>query len=380
MKKNYRIYHLLQLIETWNFKIALDVHIDRYFRAHRALGAKDRKEIASIFYGIIRWQGLLDNLIPGEKNWEKRIEFYRQIDPLTYQQNTDIPLYQRVSCPDSLFSLLTKQYGSLAQSIALANNTQAPTTIRINPSKISREELFQKWAPLYSIQLSPLSPLGITFLKKISLFSLEEFKRGWFEVQDEGSQLISLLMNPKPGDLVLDYCAGAGGKTLAFAHLLKGQGQIFLHDVRLSALIEARKRLKRSGNQNFQIVHSQNPYLKKLKRKMDWVFVDAPCSGTGTLRRNPDMKWRFSLPFLQELQAQQRVIFERALSFLKPRGKIIYATCSILKEENEEQMEHFLKTYPIKLVSSPLAFIPKENEKDGFFGVVFEKISQKETF
>lgn len=201
---------------------------------------------------------------------------------------------------------------------------------------------------------------------------MPEFKKGLFEVQDEGSQLLAALVKAEPGQLVMDYCAGSGGKTLAFAPLMHNKGQIFLHDIRSYALIEARKRLKRAGIQNAQIVLAEDEKLKKLKKKMDWVLVDAPCSGTGTMRRNPDMKWAFTEDTIPRLVGQQRTIFEKALSYLHPQGKIIYATCSLLKEENEEQVTHFLKTYSLKLVAPFFQTKPSKGEMDGFFGAIFE--------
>ena len=176
------------------------------------------------------------------------------------------------------------------------------------------------------------SPCGIEFHKRINFFELEEFKAGFFEVQDEGSQLMADLVDAAPGQSVLDYCAGSGGKTLAFAPKMQEKGQIFLHDIRPFALQEARKRLRRAVIQNAQIVLPDHQNLKRLKKKMHWVLVDVPCTGTGTMRRNPDMKWNFTRETLERLMGQQRTIFEKALSFMRPDGRIVYATCSLLKE------------------------------------------------
>jgi 16S rRNA C967 or C1407 C5-methylase (RsmB/RsmF family) len=217
------------------------------------------------------------------------------------------------------------------------------------------------------------SPLGITFQKKINFFELPEFKEGLFEVQDEGSQLLAFLVKAKPGQQVLDYCAGSGGKTLAFAPSMQNKGQIFLHDVRPKALLECRKRLRRAGIQNAQTVAHDSPKLSKLKKKMDWVLVDAPCTGTGTLRRNPDMKWKFSQEILSRLIGQQRMIFEKALSYMRPEGRIVYATCSILQEENQEQIEHFLKTYSLELEGETFQTFPALGGMDGFFGAILKK-------
>lgn len=233
------------------------------------------------------------------------------------------------------------------------------------------------WKGKYEVSPCQLAPHGIVFHKKINFFNLPEFKEGLFEVQDEGSQLVADLCRVEPGEQVLDYCSGSGGKTLAFAYRMQQKGQIFLHDIRDHILAEAKKRLKRAGIQNAQIIEYESPKLKKLKKKMDWVLVDAPCSGTGTLRRNPDMKWKFSEEALRRLVGEQRMIFEKALSFLKPSGKIVYATCSILKEENEEQISHFLKTYPLELAADPFRSLPQKDSMDGFFGAVFKKLKEE---
>ena len=167
----------------------------------------------------------------------------------------------------------------------------------------------------------------------------------------------------------LGFLCGLRRKNVAFAPGMQGKGQIYLHDIRPKALAEARQRLKRAGIQNAQTVEDEKK-LKLLKKKMDWVLVDAPCSGTGTLRRNPDMKWRFSEEGLKKLVGQQRMIFEKALSFLGPKGHIVYATCSVLAEENEEQTAHFQKTYGLKLVKE-FKRLPTEGGMDGFYGAVF---------
>jgi 16S rRNA (cytosine967-C5)-methyltransferase len=250
------------------------------------------------------------------------------------------------------------------------SNKPAPTTVRANPIKITREALMDRWKTRFKITPCSHSELGIVFLEKTNFFSLTEFQEGLFEVQDEGSQLLSKLMQVQPGQQVMDYCAGSGGKTLAFANQMQGKGQIFVHDIRTHALMEARKRLRRAGIQNAQTIEAESPNLKKIKKKMDWILVDAPCSGTGTMRRNPDMKWKFTEEMLVRLVGQQRVIFEKALSFLKPGGHIVYATCSMLKDENQDQIAHFLKTYPIDIVGEPFQSLPTEGGMDGFYGVV----------
>ncbi|NGX55460.1 MAG: hypothetical protein KR126chlam2_01095, partial [Chlamydiae bacterium] len=267
------------------------------------------------------------------------------------------------------------QYGEeKAMRLCQICNTPAPTTVRINPLKTTREELLAQWEKEYEVTPCDHSTYGIQFKKRIPFFTLDAFKNGLFEVQDEGSQLIALKVKSSPGDQVMDYCAGSGGKTLAFAHQMEGRGQIYLHDIRPLALQQARKRLCRAGIQNGQFLTPEHPLLEKLKKKMDWVLVDAPCSGTGTLRRNPDMKWKFDDDLVKKLVGEQRVIFERALSFVKPGGKITFATCSILREENEEQLAHFLKVYDLKMVGDPFVSLPSFGGMDGFFAVTLEHV------
>ena len=375
----FRQKHLFALLEGYSQQNGpLDFWVSCYFRKNSALGSKDRAFINETIYRLIRWQGLLDFLLEKQEihpSWQKRFELLSERDPKSYIHDEQIPENVRLSIPLELYQELLVSWGKeKAHEIALACNEQAPTMVRINPLKTDRDTLFNKWQEVgFSVYLSQDSPYGIGFQKKINFFSLPEFKAGFFEVQDEASQMVALLLQAKPDDQVLDFCAGSGGKALAFAPQMQGKGQIYLHDIRKSALIDAKKRLKRAGIQNAQVVHSdEKKRLEKLKKKMDWVFVDAPCSGTGTLRRNPDMKWKFSEKMVARLVGEQRVIFEQALSYLKPTGKIIYATCSILDRENGQQVNHFLKTYPIKLLDAPFQSIPFSHSKDGFFAACFE--------
>lgn len=373
MKIPFCQHHLLQLLESYDQqKVPLDLHINHYFRNHKALGSKDRAYIAETTYYLIRWLGLIDQLIESPITWEKRVASLTHFDWKNHQTE-ELPAHIRVSFPESLYHLLVESYGTLrANELCFVCNAPAPTTVRTNTLKTTRNELLKLWQGKYEVEPCSLAPEGINFLKKINFFSLPEFKQGFFEVQDEGSQLLANLVQCTPEQLVLDFCAGSGGKTLAFAPLMKNKGQIFLHDVRPYALQDAKKRLRRAGIQNAQIIQAENPNLKKLKKKMDWVLVDAPCTGTGTLRRNPDMKWKFSLEMMQRLVGQQRTIFEKALSFMKPEGRIVYGTCSLLPQENEQQIDHFIKTYRLKIEGQIFQSFPSPGGMDGFFGVVLK--------
>ncbi len=370
----YREYHLFTLLNAYSQQtLPLDLFISYYFRDHSALGSKDRAFIADMVYALVRWQGLLDYLSPSP-SWEDRYATFSTLDFEQLSEREDIPLATKVSFPKYLFNLLINTYGpTQARDLCLISNTPAPTTIRVNTLKISRHELLKRWQGMYDISPTAMSPDGIIFHKKINFFQLPEFKEGLFEVQDEGSQLLARLVQVQPGQQALDYCAGSGGKTLAFATSMQGKGQIYVHDIRPHALQEARKRLRRAGIQNSQPLLPTSPHLNKLKKKMDWVLVDAPCSGTGTLRRNPEMKWKFDQAMLDRLIGQQRTIFEKALSFLHPQGHIVYATCSLLKEENQTQVEHFLRAYRLEMAREPFQSLPTFGGMDGFFGVVLKR-------
>ncbi len=374
--EQFRTYHLLNLLNEYETQsLPLDRYLSDYFRANKAIGSKDRGFIAEGVYGIVRWKGLLDHLCEAPITWAKRWEKFQEFDSEKYQEDLEIPQNTRLSFPETLFNLIAASHGiERAKELCLICNTQAPTTVRANSLRTTRDELLARWNIEYQVAPCEFSTCGITFLKKINLFGLPEFKEGFFEVQDEGSQLLAGLMKVKKGQQIMDYCSGSGGKTLAFAPQMAGTGQIFLHDIRLSVLLEAKKRLKRAGIQNAQIVKAEDPKLSRLKKKMDWVLVDVPCSGTGTLRRNPDMKWKFDPAALERLQGQQRNIFEKALSYMHPDGRIVYGTCSILKEENQDQLAHFIKTYNLEVEGDVFQTFPTVGGMDGFFGVVLKKV------
>jgi len=369
----FREHHLFQILNLYERQsLPLDLFLKNYFHEHHAVGSKDRRFIAENVYGIVRWRGLLDHLAKKPLTWESRYKVFEKIQPHDYLTREDLPVHVRVSFPKSYFQLVSAAIGEeKAVQFCLKSNESAPTTIRVNSLKTTRDQLLAKWKENFTVTPCNLSPWGIVFDKRVNFFALPEFKEGLFEVQDEGSQLIANLLEAKPGDWVLDYCAGSGGKTLAFAPRLEHRGQIFLHDIRKHALLDAKKRLKRAGIQNAQLVFPDDPKKNQLWKKMDWIFVDAPCSGSGTLRRNPDIKWKFDPKNLDNLLGEQQEIFAEALKYLSPQGKIIYATCSILPQENEEQVAIFQDRFGLKLCAPPFSSHPESGGMDGFFAAVF---------
>lgn len=375
MSSQFRKNHLFHLLKTFETQtLPLDVFLRIYLKQHKSIGSHDRKYLVETIYGLTRWKGLVDFFCTGDLSWEKRVSILETLSPEMHLDNTSIPLHNRISFPENYFTYLTKELGETqALNFCLESNYPAPITIRANTLKISREDLLQRLGDLFPCSAGHVSPCSIHFAHRAQFFALPEFKEGLFEMQDEASQIVASQVQAVPGDHVLDYCAGSGGKTLAIAPLMKGKGQFYLHDIRSQTLLEAKKRLKRAGVQNAQFIPSEDPKKKRFRGRMDWVLVDAPCSGSGTLRRNPDMKWKFQNTDMEELTAKQRLIFEEALAFVKPGGHIVYATCSVLPAENNKQIDFFLENFPLKLIGTPFCSFPKKGEMDGFYAATLQK-------
>ncbi len=250
--------------------------------------------------------------------------------------------------PEWLSPHLSRAFGEHAVVECQAMAVRADVDLRVNTLKVTSEKAA---APLRSVQAEPSRLLHNAFhipardpsQREASLESIPAYSKGWVEVQDAGSQIAAAAANAKPGEQVLDYCAGGGGKTLALAAMMGGKGQVFAYDIdgrRLSALIP---RLKRSGAHNVQLAHPSEPEaLAALRGAMDLVFVDAPCTGTGTWRRRPDAKWRVKPRQLEARMAQQDEVLAGAAAFVKPGGRMLYATCSFLAEEDEDRVNAFL--------------------------------------
>lgn len=358
-------YHISEILEKeQHLDKPLDIILSNYFKTHKSLGAQDRRVIGETLYQMVRWKSLIDYFCPSKRGLD-RLHAFRKISIPECQQNPTIPEPIRLGLSFFLFEKFSTAFGKeKTRELARILSQSAPTTIRVNTIKITLEELLKEWDGKFQLKKCRQAKNGLQFQKREALFSLPEFKKGFFEMQDEGSQLIAELVAVSPGEHVLDYCSGSGGKTLAFAPEMLGKGQIYLYDNRPWILQEARKRMKRAGVQNVQFV---NP-----KKAVDWLLADVPCSGTGTLRRNPDAKWKINADMVQRLIQEQREIVQTSLKFLKTGGRLIYATCSLLPEENENQVAYFLQTLPLDL-EKQMTFFPEENGRDGFFAAVFKK-------
>lgn len=367
--KYFRLSHLSKLLALQSASTQpLDLILRNYFKVHKAIGSKDRKILSETVYGMTRWKGLLDYLHPRLQTAEEKWQLFEKVAPLNYLKDETIPLHVRLSFPEQLVHKLLQSYGEKKViEYCLISNQAAPTTVRVNCLKISRDTLLERWKNLYEVSPCRESPEGITFHKRVNFYLLPEFKEGLFEVQDEGSQIVAQKVEAKKNEHVFDYCAGSGGKTLAFAPKMEGKGQIYLYDMRPFMLLQAKKRLKRAGVQNALLLEEKQLKRKGLLKRMDWILLDVPCSGTGTFRRNPDQKWKTTPETIDRLVEEQRKIFEESLKFLHPKGKIIYATCSVMPEENQQQIDYVTKKYGLKVVSTPFSSFPKEGGMDGFF-------------
>lgn len=378
----FRVRHLEQAVQLYyaphsTGHLPLDLFLRHYYKCNKSVGSNDKKFITEHIYQIVKWKRLLDHITPPPATWTSRIRTYFVSDRWKLQaQNDRLPPAIRTSFPDELFKRVENSYGT-AKAINICNilNEEAPTFLRTNPRTITRDRLYTYLLNKgIAVEKSPNSPYALVLPHRQRLNDLPEFHRGYFEIQDEASQLAALKVAVKPGEKVLDYCAGSGGKTLAFGPQMMNKGKVFLHDVRERMLHEARKRLKRAGITNYTIVPPDGPLLPRLVGSMDWVVCDVPCTGTGALRRSPEMKWKYQDEKLMDFVALQRHIFSKALQHAKPKtGKIVYITCSILDEENVQQAKFFCQQHGLALAEPPFHSLPTSHGMDGFFCATFSQ-------
>lgn len=356
--------------------LPLDLFLRRYFQAHKYLDGKDRAWIADKTYELYRWRGLLDHLTPQPHSWANRMRTFFMGDRWRSQtQNKKLPHHIRCSFPQQLFARLEGAMGTRAASETCDILNEHPMTfLRVNVNKNSRDKIYSFLSSRsVPVEKTVSSRIGLLLPSKQKLLDIPEYRLGYFEIQDESSQLIAQQVDAKPGELVLDYCAGSGGKTLCLAPPMLNRGQVYLHDIRDTKLFEAKRRMRKAGISNYTILPPSHPLLPKLRSRMDWVLVDAPCSQTGALRRNPDMKWTYTDDRLWQWVAQQREIFECALKYMKDSGKIVYATCSTLDEENSQQVRFFCEKFGLYLSYPPYHALPQSRSMDGFFCATMER-------
>ena len=399
------------------FQQPADNVVSDFFRQQRALGMRERHTLAETTYAVLRRRLLFQHLAQSGKGeierrlamlaWKGNEGFLRAaLSEAEQQWMVQIAAVDRSALPDKLRHNLPEwlaerlqpamgdQFWPLVDSL----NEPAPLDLRVNTFKAKREEVQAAFkAEGVEALPTPFSPWGLRVQGKPALHKLDVFMRGDVEVQDEGSQLLALLTDAKRGEMVVDFCAGAGGKTLALGAAMRNTGRLYAFDTSGHRLAALKPRLARSGLSNVypvQIAHERDERIKRLAGKIDRVLVDAPCSGLGTLRRNPDMKWRQSPASVDELRAKQAAILGSAARLLKPGGRLVYATCSLLAEENEavamafnEAEKHNFK--PIEAVEALtrahvgdaasltsgdfLRLWPHRHATDGFFSAIWER-------
>ncbi|MBJ7265027.1 MAG: RsmB/NOP family class I SAM-dependent RNA methyltransferase [Burkholderiaceae bacterium] len=402
--------------EILQWSSAADTALSSWLRAHRELGMRDRSELAEAVYDALRHLRRYQHLAEGGPGPASRRLAILALDA-TLPRDTLLPVLKedesewlhrsrsvrddtlapavRASLPDWLYEKLV-ELDDTADLVA-ALNRPAALDIRVNPMSAVREKVLAGLqhgpAAKFSPQATPYSPWGIRMQGRPAINRWPQFERGEIEVQDEGSQLLALLVGPKRGEMVIDFCAGAGGKTLLLGALMRSTGRLYAFDVSAKRLAKAKPRFARSGLSNVVpvIIDSENDVrVKRLAGKAQRVLVDAPCSGVGTLRRNPDLKWRQHPGGVAELCALQRRILASASRCVAPGGRLVYATCSLLPEENQDQAEWFLRQYPdfeqvdvrnildkrtgeLDCDGPLLQLRPDRHGTDGFFAAVFQR-------
>jgi 16S rRNA (cytosine967-C5)-methyltransferase len=358
------------LREVLTFQAPADGVVSAFFRKQRALGARERHTLAETTYDVLRRRLLYQHLAQGGPGtaerryamlgWAGDAAFLKAALSADEQawlakaravDRSALAPKLRHNLPDWIAQPLQSQLGDAGfWSLVASLDRPAPLDLRVNVLKIKRDAAQAALTEAgIASEPTPFSPWGLRVVGKPALNTLALFTGGEVEVQDEGSQLLALATDPKRGEMVVDFCAGAGGKTLALGAAMKNTGRLYAFDVSGHRLDALKPRLARSGLSNVypaQIAHERDERIKRLAGKIDRVLVDAPCSGLGTLRRNPDLKWRQSPQAVQELNAKQKAILAGAARLVKAGGRLVYATCSLLPSENEAVCAAFAAEHP----------------------------------
>jgi 16S rRNA (cytosine967-C5)-methyltransferase len=397
--------------------------VKEWMLKHRFAGSKDRAAIGDLVFGALRWKQssawrMSDDTprdwVWGALRWgfgesAEAIEQSVTGDPHAPSPPTEAeraalagdnldgaPLHVRGDFPEWLSESFVRAFGDDAAAEGAALAAPAPLDLRANALKTDREKLIAALGESPRLNeppmATPYAPEGVRIPwsqgRTFPWATEQSFVKGWFEVQDEGSQLAALLSGAAPGMQVADVCAGGGGKTLALAALMQNKGQIFAHDVDGRRLAPLKERLDRAGVRNAQIRAPMRTKdaLADLVGRMDVVFVDAPCTGSGTWRRNPDSKWRLRPNALAKRLEEQREALALAAPLVKPGGRLMYVTCSVLPEENEDQVAAFLAAYadfapvglnpaaPHYVRAQGVQFTPLKTGCDGFYVAALTRV------
>jgi 16S rRNA (cytosine967-C5)-methyltransferase len=432
MKPSARIQATIEILErvAANTRVPMDASVGDYMRQRRYIGSKDRADVAERVYNMTRaharlgwWLEKLDVedtprarvicwLVLSEGADEKRFKDLfdgTQYAPAPLDEaghkafasiigqtisHDDQPEAIRVECPTAYEGALRDYFGDAFAEEMTAMLSPATLDLRVNSFVMKREDV-QRSLDKDGVKTTdtPMSPWGLRCETKAYITKTKAMNKGWIEIQDEGSQMISYLCEARPGMQVLDFCAGGGGKTLALAAAMQKKGRVVAMDNNSRRLEKGRRRYKKAGIADIIEVRSledekQRKWFKRQNEKFDIVLTDVPCSGTGTWRRNPDMRWTHYGPTLEELVQIQGEIMDKACTAVKVGGRLVYATCSLLKDENENQIEAFLARHPefelapieeSRGLGSPyMRLTPHRHNTDGFFTAILVKKTGKE--
>ncbi|MCG8494235.1 MAG: RsmB/NOP family class I SAM-dependent RNA methyltransferase [Sneathiellales bacterium] len=430
MRPSARLAAVVEILDAMDEKAGPAEHASRsYFRSRRYAGSKDRRWVNEALFSLFRNRGMLDwalqqsGLEPSnrlrsfaDQLWKSEgdlktareeflsgphsLEALDEKEETAFEefQNLDVkaaPALARSNFPKWMFDHLQKTYGDKTEDILSGYKDRAPLTLRVNSLRADREEVLRLLAEDgIEAEKTEISPLGLTMPENISLDRYAVYERGLVEIQDEAAQISTLLANVQPGSSVVDYCAGAGGKSLALAAIMENTGQIIACDISLQRMKDIKNRCRRAGVHSvdaFELTPELEEDLQnRHHRAIDCVFVDAPCSGSGTWRRQPDRKWCFSEQDLQDMCDLQQQIVEKASHLVREGGKLVYATCSIFEEENHQQVSRFLEKHPdfrqlpvqdladqaglsLPIQGDYMQLLPKPRGADGFFTAVLER-------
>lgn len=364
-----------------------DKVIQRTLKFNKKWGSRDRRVFAETVYEIVRWKKTLDALytqlggtqLKPYREWTE-IWLTGLQEDFEWVTSPNFPtlgeirkLYKNLSpadkesFPDWLYELGQKEFGSKWTQLMIALNQKAPVFLRVNTLKTDAKtveaELQEEGYPV-----KVLSDETIVLVERKNIFISKTFKKGYFEIQDLSSQKVADYVDPKPGEFVIDACAGAGGKALHLAARMKNKGRIVALDIQEKKLLELKLRSRRAGVDNLESKWIESSKtIKRLKGRADRLLLDVPCSGLGVLRRNPDAKWKLSLERIKELEDIQSQILSQYSEMLKPGGTLVYSTCSILPSENEKQVQKFLSQNKAFVLVDELKILPEEGGGDGFY-------------
>ncbi|GEQ85949.1 RNA methyltransferase [Patiriisocius marinistellae] len=362
-------------------------------------GSRDRAFIAETTYDIVRWKRLYAEIAEVKEPY-KREDLFRMFAVWATMKGIKLPDWPqfegtptrrikgrfdeasktrkvRESIPDWLDELGEKELGKKWDKELAALNQLADVVLRVNPMKAKIEDVENALSDL-DIRTERIKgyPFALKLVERANVFTSDAFKNGWFEVQDASSQKVAAMLDPQPGQRIVDACAGAGGKSLHIASLMENTGQVLSLDIYQNKLNELKRRARRNGIHNIETrVIDSTKVIKKLIGKADKVLLDSPCTGLGVLKRNPDTKWKMNPDFLAEITKTQAEILDSYSRMVKPGGDLVYATCSILPSENEKQVKAFLKRESGKDFEfvKEEKILPSKSGFDGFYIALLKK-------